>query len=67
VQNVTELEICIDENKKLFDDMDIEIRRKINSGAHVVELLPNMSYLEDKLPDEPDCFDDSGFVPNVEC
>jgi hypothetical protein len=65
VQNVTKLEMRVDENKKLFDDMDIEIK-KMDSGAHVIEPLPNMLYLEDKLADEPDCFDDSGFIPNAD-
>jgi hypothetical protein len=63
---VTELEMRVDKNKKLFDDMDVEIKRKMDSGAHVMELLPNMLYLEDEPTDEPDCFDVSGFVPDVD-
>jgi hypothetical protein len=66
VQNVTELKMHIDENKKLFDDIDIEIKRKMESGAHAIELLPNMLYLEDEPADEPDCFNDGGFVPDVD-
>jgi hypothetical protein len=42
--------------------MDVEIKRKMDSGAHVMDLLPNMLYLEDELADEPDCFDDSGNI-----
>jgi hypothetical protein len=56
----------VNKNKKLFDDMDVEIKRKMDSGAHVMELLPNMLYLEDEPADEPNCFDVSGFVPDVD-
>jgi hypothetical protein len=38
----------------------------MDSGAHVIEPLPNLLYLEDEPADEPNCFDDSGFIPDVD-
>jgi hypothetical protein len=66
VQNVTELEMQVDENKKLFDDMDVEIKRKMDGGAHATEPLPNLLYLEDEPADGPECFNVNGFVPDVD-
>jgi hypothetical protein len=66
VQNVTDLEMHVDENKKIFDDMDIEIKRRMDDRAHATEILPNMLCIEDKLADEPDYFDDGNFIPEVD-
>jgi hypothetical protein len=46
--------------------MDIEMKRRMDSGACTTEPVPNMLCLEDKPTDEPDCFDDNGFVPDVD-
>jgi hypothetical protein len=56
----------VEENKKILDDMNIEIKRRIDNRMHATELLPNMVCLEDKPADKPECFYDSGFIPNVD-
>jgi hypothetical protein len=38
----------------------------MDTGAFATEPVPNMLCLEDEPADEPDCFDDNGFVPDVD-
>jgi hypothetical protein len=66
VQNVSNLEMQGEENRKIFDDMDVEIKRKLDGGMHVTKALSNMLCLEDKPEDKPECFYDKGFIPNVD-
>jgi hypothetical protein len=29
----------------IFDEMDIEIKRKMDDGAHAIEILPNLLHI----------------------
>jgi hypothetical protein len=43
--------MCVEENRKIFDDMDVEIKRNMDGRMHVTDILPNMLCLEDKPAD----------------
>jgi hypothetical protein len=58
-QNVTSIEMRVDESKKIFDDMDNEIKRRMDSRMHAAKILPNMLCLEDEPADKQDCFGNS--------
>jgi hypothetical protein len=48
------------------NNMDHEIKWKMDNGAHTTDSLPNMLYLENEYGDEPEWFNRSGFTADVD-